>query len=155
MLPKQIMFILDIFNILEFFTESSKKHKKLIFFVFYFLLVGFFLYAYHMFRVSITYKFLEVLNLSLQYCILLITYCLVIIDSAIQQQEQRDFWRIYKKIYYSYHSNPNYFAWQSFVFKFIVFNAMTFLFFVRIFFTCWPMKFFIFSSITLVKILDV
>lgn len=135
MLPKTIKFILIIFDLFGFYTESTpaNRFKAIFYYISHFISVNYFTYfMYHITQYNFSLKILDVLNIGFQYFCSLITYWLIIADSLFNRNAQREFWKTCIKIY-QFYGNQKYFKWRCFVFKFIKFNSVMTLLFLVIF----------------------
>lgn len=104
MLPKQIVCILNFFDILGYYSESSAlaKYQKIQLFVFIvqiLLATDFTLYQFR-FAIELCTMLgpLEIANGMLRYTMGLCTYWLIIFDSFKDRRKHQHFWKILKRI---------------------------------------------------------
>lgn len=151
MQAKLFTLILNIFDFLGFYTESSQNSRKNNFYyIFHFLSIGYFIFVNY-YIVCYTFlnsfvKLLDVLNIRLQNSCALITYCLILTDSIIHRNDQYEFWKIYKKLsnLYQYYDDKKYLRWQYFIYRLIELISVVFVYFVE----------FLFEGLPISKIID-
>lgn len=121
MLPKQIVFVLTMFNTFGVCNSGNSKLSKYqihIYFVHFF--VATFLIWYLCRLTDIYYSkilLLDALSEILQYLTALSTYCLIICDSIAFRREHHEFWTLVQQIDRSYNSQID-ITFRSFTVKF-------------------------------------
>lgn len=104
MLPKQIVYILNFFDVCGYYTESSAltKYRKVQLLVFAIQILLATLFTLYQFQLAIDFnKFvgpLQTANEMLQYTIGLCTHWMIIFDSFVYRQEHQHFWEILQRI---------------------------------------------------------
>lgn len=104
MLSKQIVRILNFFDIFGYYTESSAltKYRKIQLLVFTIQILLATIFTLYQFRLAMElYKLvgpLQTVNEMLQYTIGLCTYWLIIFDSVVYRRKHQNFWKILERI---------------------------------------------------------
>lgn len=104
MLSSRIVHILNFFDVCGYCTESSaltkfRKIRFLIFFTHFSLAILFTIFMFYIFVEYIQIiGLLETINELVQYCIGLLTYWLIILDSFAHSRKHERFWRIVQTI---------------------------------------------------------
>lgn len=125
MLSKQMKYFLIFFDVLGFNTGSSKLSQSVklsnAICVYSFIAIIFTLFAYKMTHSYYTLLgFIEAISEFVQYLVPLCTYWLIIMDSIIQSQSHRQFWKVLHKIDKSFYHQTNH-DLRIFLIKFIEF----------------------------------
>lgn len=108
MLPDKLALILSFFDACGYYTGSSKltRHRKVVHFITFLHIILIVLFTSYQIYTTILLTnvvyFAEVVNVSLQYSIPVLTYLTIILESLLQQHEHLRFWNVYQRILYEF-----------------------------------------------------